>query len=123
MALSSVFISKYLLDGGVRPGMPYTRPHTKKGLFRKHDYVYDEYDDCFICPAGQVLPYETTNRGGSRMYRSEPKICTQCPFRFQCTESRDAVKRVSRHIWADYLDEVEHLRHTEMNKFLYARRK
>jgi hypothetical protein len=33
------------------------------------------------------------------------------------------VKRVSRHIWADYLDEVEHLRHTEVNKRLYARRK
>ena len=117
------YISKYLLDGGIRPVMPYTRPHTKEGLFRKHDYVYDEYYDCFICPAGQVLPYETTTRDGYRMYRSDPKKCIQCPFRSQCTESREAVKRLSRHIWADYLDEVEHLRHTEVNKRLYARRK
>jgi hypothetical protein len=57
------------------------------------------------------------------MYRSAPGECNHCPFRPQCTESREAVKRVSRHIWADYLDEVEHLRHTEVNKRLYARRK
>jgi len=117
------YISKYLLDEGVRPVMPYTRPHTKEGLFRKHEYVYDEYYDCFLCPAGQVLSYETTTRNGYRMYRSNPKTCILCPLRSQCTGSREAVKRISRHIWADYLDEVEHLRHTEMNKRLYARRK
>lgn len=36
-----------LLDEEVRPVMPYTRPRTKKGYLRKHDDVYDEYDDCF----------------------------------------------------------------------------
>lgn len=117
------YISKYLLDEGVRPVMPYTRPHTKDGLLRKHEYVYDEYYDCYLCPAGQVLTYETTTRDGYRMYRSDPKICFHCPLRSQCTESREAEKRVSRHIWADYLEEVEHLRHTELNKSLYARRK
>lgn len=117
------YISKYLLDEGVRPVMPYTRPHTKDGLLRKHEYVYDEYYDCYLCPAGQVLTYETTTRDGYRMYRSDAKICFHCPLRSQCTESREAVKRVSRHIWADYLEEVEHLRHTELNKRLYARRK
>ncbi|UFJ41908.1 IS1182 family transposase [Brevibacillus humidisoli] len=117
------YISKYLLDEGVRPVMPYTRSHTKKGFFRKHDYVYDEYFDCSICPAGQVLSYETTTREGYRMYRSDSEICSHCPLRFQCTESREAVKRISRHIWADYLEEVEHLRHTEVNKRLYTRRK
>jgi transposase len=117
------YISKCLIDEGIRPVMPYTRPHTKEGFFRKHEYVYDEYFDCYICPAGQVLTYETTTRDGYRMYRSAPGECNHCPFRPQCTESREAVKRVSRHIWADYLDEVEHLRHTEVNKRLYARRK
>lgn len=117
------YISKYLLDEGVRPVMPYTRPQTKEGFFRKHEYVYDEYYDCYICPAGQILHYETTTRDGYRIYRSNPEKCIQCPFRSQCTESREAVKRISRHIWSDYLDEVEHLRHTELNRNLYARRK
>ncbi len=30
--------------------MPYKRPMTVKGLFKKYEYVYDEYYDCYICP-------------------------------------------------------------------------
>ena len=26
------------------------------------------------------------------------------------------MKQIHRHIWQDYLDEVEHLRHTDQNK-------
>ncbi|WP_382523999.1 IS1182 family transposase, partial [Streptomyces sp. NPDC056637] len=35
-------ITRYLLEQGMTPALPYTRPRTKKGFFRKHDYVYDE---------------------------------------------------------------------------------
>lgn len=35
--------AKLLLDQEIRPVMPYTRPHTKEGFFRKYEYVYDEY--------------------------------------------------------------------------------
>jgi uncharacterized protein with von Willebrand factor type A (vWA) domain len=30
---------------------------------------------------------------------------------------------IHRHLWQDYLDEVEHLRNTDLNKTLYAQRK
>ncbi|GAB7388432.1 hypothetical protein BSNK01_22690 [Bacillaceae bacterium] len=56
--------------------MPYTRPRTKEGAIHKHEYVYDEYYDCYICPAGQVLIYETTTRDGYRMYRSDPLLAS-----------------------------------------------
>jgi transposase len=117
------YISKILIDEGIRPVMPYTRPHTKDGFFRKSDYVYDEYYDCYICPNDQILSYETTNKDGYRMYRSNPEICRNCPFLNQCTESKDSIKRVSRHIWAHYIEEADHLRHTEENRQIYARRK
>jgi len=107
------YIAKLLPDHGIRPVMPYTRPYTKEGVFRKYDYVYDEYYDCYICPNNAVLSYETTTKEGYRMYRSDPEICRNCPFLKQCTESRDCTKRVSRHIWAHYLEEADHLRHTE----------
>lgn len=32
-------ISKYLLENEITPALPYTRPRTKDGFFRKHDYV------------------------------------------------------------------------------------
>jgi hypothetical protein len=44
------YISKWLIDANIRPVMPYTRPHTKDGFLSKHEYVYDEYYDCYICP-------------------------------------------------------------------------
>jgi transposase len=117
------YISKILLDDGVRPVMPYTRPQTKKGLFRKHEFVYDEYYDWYICPANETLTYRTTNREGYRQYMSDPKICKDCPFLSQCTNSRNHTKQIQRHIWQAYLDEAEHLRHTEQNKIIYKQRK
>lgn len=117
------FICKTLLDQNIRPVMPYKRPMTKKGFFRKHEYVYDEYYDCYLCPADQILSYRTTNREGYREYHSNPAACVTCPHLAQCTESRDHTKRLMRHVWQDYLDEAEHLRHTTQNKSIYERRK
>ncbi len=43
-------ITKFLFDQEIQPALPYTRPKTKDGFLRKHDYVYDEYYDCYLCP-------------------------------------------------------------------------
>ncbi|MES7204562.1 IS1182 family transposase, partial [Cutibacterium acnes] len=74
------YIAKILMDEQIRPVMPYTRPRTKDGFFRKHEYVYDEYYDCYICPNDQMLNYDTTTKEGYRMYRSNPEVCRTCPF-------------------------------------------
>lgn len=114
---------KTLIDQGIIPVMPYTRPMTKAGFFKKHEYVYDEYYDCYICPNNQILTYRTTNREGYREYKSNPQVCMNCPYLRQCTNSKDCTKLVTRHIWADYMEEAEHLRHTSINKEIYAKRK
>lgn len=49
-----------------------------------------------------------------KMYRSNPPICQACPLRTQC-ESKDAVKRIKRYVWAEYVEEADHLRQTEEN--------
>lgn len=117
------YISKLLLDEQVRPVMPYKRPMTKKGFFRKYDYVYDEYYDCYVCPQDQVLSYRTTTREGYRQYVSDPNICKKCPFLSKCTQSRNHTKQIHRHIWEDALEEAEHLRHTDGHKQIYEKRK
>lgn len=63
-------IPKTILDSNVLPSMPYKRHMTKKGFFKKHEYVYDEYNDCYICPNDKILKYSTTNREGYREYKS-----------------------------------------------------
>ena len=85
---------------------------TKDGFFRKYDYVYDEYYDCYICPANKILKYSTTNREGYREYKSNCKDCESCPYLKQCTESKNHVKVVTRHIWEPYMETAEDIRHT-----------
>src|SRR3712207_7333400 len=84
-----------ILEDGKIPVMPYKRPMTKKGFFKKQDYVYDEYYDCYLCPQNQVLKYSTTNRDGYREYKSNRNICQNCPDRKRCTESKNATKLVT----------------------------
>ncbi len=60
---------------------------TMKGGHEWWKYVYDEHYDCIICPEYQPLPYRTTNRDGYREY---------------CSDSKNCVKTVLRHIWKDY---------------------
>ena len=116
-------IAKLLMDDGITPIFPYSKGKTKKGFFRKNDYVYDEYYDCYICPNDQVLKYSTTNREGYREYKSNCKICESCPHLSQCTESKNHQKVIVRHVWADYIDIAEDIRLTPKAKDLYARRK
>lgn len=116
-------IAKLLMDDGIQPLFPYKRPMTKKGFFRKHEYVYDEYYDCYICPNNQVLKYSTTNRDGYREYKSCGAVCATCPCLSQCTESKNHVKTVTRHIWEDYMEKCEDIRHTTGMRQLYELRK
>lgn len=116
-------IAKTLLDDGIKPVYPYRRSMTKKGFFKKHEYVYDEYFDCYLCPNNQVLRYATTNREGYREYKSDPSICVNCPYLSQCTESKSHQKTVTRHIWEPYLEICEEIRHTLGMKEWYEKRK
>jgi len=117
------YIAKYLTHLEIRPVMPYTRPRTKNGYFKKYEYAYDEYYDCYICPEGQVLSYRTTTREGYKQYASNPQICKDCPLLSQCTQSKNRIKIIHRHLWEEYIEEADHLRHTPINKELYAKRK
>lgn len=112
-------IAKLLMDGGIQPLFPYKRPMTKKGFFKKYEYVFDEYYDCYLCPNNQILKYSTTNRNGYREYKSCSEICATCPYLSQCTESKNHVKIVTRHIWEEYMEKCEDIRHTTGKKQLY----
>ena len=116
-------IAKLLIDDGIRPLFPYKSPMTKEGFFKKYEYVYDEYYDCYICPNDQVLKYSTTNRDGYREYKSCKHICAECQYLSQCTDSRNHVKVVCRHIWEDYMEKCEDIRYTIGMKELYKLRK
>lgn len=116
-------IAKLIFDEGIKPLFPYKRPMTKEGFFKRNEYAYDEYYDCYVCPNNQVLKYSTTNRDGYREYKSCKYICCDCPYLSQCTASKDHVKVITRHIWQDYMDMAEDIRYKEGMKDLYSQRK
>lgn len=116
-------IAKLLIGDSIDPIFPYKRPQTKNGFFKKYEYVYDEYYDCYICPNNKILSYSTTNREGYREYKSCSSDCADCPFPHKCTESANRIKVINRHIWENYIEICEDLRHTEGIKALYDKRK
>jgi transposase len=122
-AYKTPWICKRVFDDGRTPSLPYHRPMTKDGFFRKYEYVYDPENDCYRCPCNQILRYRTTNRQGYREYKSDPEICAACPMRHKCTQSKNCVKVVTRHIWEGYLERAEEFRRTPDGKASYSRRK
>ena len=116
-------IAKLLLDKGIQPVFPYKRPMTKEGFFKKYEFAYDEYYDCYVCPNGMTLEYSTTNRDGYREYKSCREQCAECPYLSQCTASRNHEKLITRHVWEEYMETCEDIRCATGMKDLYALRK
>jgi len=55
--------------------------------FYPQAFEYDEGADCYRCPGGKVLQYETEERQGTsvrRRYRAKSSECRGCPFQVQC---------------------------------------
>ena len=50
-------------------------------------------------------------------------LCKSCPTRGMCTENAKCEKTVLRHVWQDYVEMAEHVRHMAVYKELYRLRK
>ena len=116
-------IAKRVFDDNKKLLTPYKRPMTKKGFFKKRDYIYDEFYDAYICPNDQLLYYSTTNKSGYREYKSNPKECSNCPYLSQCTSSKNFTKVVTQHVWNDYLELATDVRYEIESNDIYAKRK
>lgn len=116
-------ICREIILNNQTPLMPYKRPMTGKGLFKKYEYAYDEYYDCYVCPNNKVLSYSTTDRNGYKQYKSNPSDCENCPFRNQCTKSKNMQKVITRHIWEEYKEQANENRYTKNWKENYPKRK
>lgn len=100
------------------------RGHTPvKGRMPKRKYRYDAIQDCYICPNNSRPHYKTTERGGNRLYVSDPADCRNCPLLSTCTASAKQRKVLTRHVWEQYRERARDNRLSEYGKEIYARRK
>lgn len=116
-------ICKGLEDRDIEGVVGYRRPNKKEGYFAKRQFIYDADHNHYTCPAGQLIPYNTTNRLGYREYHSDSQQCRECPFLDQCTRSRNRIKVVTRHVWQDSVERTDARRLTAKGKRIYQRRK
>jgi transposase len=116
------WICKKVQDDERNISPAYKRPMGKKGFFYPHEYIYDEYFDCVLCPENHVLPYSTTNRDGYREFKSDPTVCINCPSKERCTMSKNHQKVVTKHIWSDYIETAEDFRHSSKGHETYKMR-
>lgn len=70
-------IAHLLIEDQIEPLFPYKSPQTKKGFFRKYEYVYDEYYDCYICPEGKIRGF------GTDVFEKEPIDISEELFQFE----------------------------------------
>jgi len=74
---------------------PDTSSTKSKGLYAKDQFVYDEENNAYICPAGQILIYQYTaaaypNRETRKHFQHyyTTKACLTCAQRAQCTTNK-----------------------------------
>ena len=103
---------EYIQSAGVDAIIAEPRPDERRacskgqGKFRRGEFTYDVRSDCYICPAGKILPHRHRERRRGRLvdvYRAEH--CPGCPLRARCLthpEKPAALRLISR-------DTKEHL--------------
>jgi len=80
-------------DPGFDDRKKYKDTNVKK-YFDVDDFTYNKKEDCYICPAGKVLPYkcevEFKARGTSgKQYRSKKSVCSICELKGQCINRKE----------------------------------
>jgi transposase len=97
---------------------------TKSGPFDKEQFRYDDTNDCYICPEGHNLHYETFEASRNHLiYRiSNVKICLACKHHGTCTKSRQG-RRIRRLVNEKTKAILEQIYRTESSQQIYKLRK
>ena len=77
----------------------------------KADFSYDEEQDGFHCPQGELLPLKSKRKDGKRLYQLDRGVCEKCPLFSRCSQSKKGEARTIS------TDQYEPLRR-DMNKHM-----
>ena len=90
----------------------------------KADFTYNEADNTFTCPEGQVLNMIRESQDGNRVYQGSAQVCADCPLHSRCCQS---TKGEARTISTDDKESLRQLMNTKMAtasaKAIYGKRK
>jgi len=87
-------------------------------VFGKHDdFRYDKGNDCYYCPANQILKKTSEKYGGLRRYENR-SACGKCPLRPHC--AKGARRVITRHISIEHAEQND--RNLAANPHIYKLR-
>jgi transposase len=90
----------------------------------KADFEYQEADNTFNCPEGQVLKMVRESQDGKRVYQGSSEVCADCPLHSRCCQS---AKGEARTITTDNKEPLRQQMNskmaTEAAKVIYSKRK
>jgi transposase len=113
-------------DQGIKVIVPSQRQalHEEEGPFSKSHFTYDKEQDCYFCPEGKRLRYQSTNkRKGNRNYLiADKKQCYTCKHYGQCTKSKRG-RRIVRLRNEEVKQKLEVQYQETASQEIYARRK
>jgi len=87
-------------ERGVRLISPPQKAQGKEGCFTVEDFIFDESNDVFVCPAGNRLQYigDASDDRKRRRYAALRSVCGVCDWKSCCTTySRREIKVSSSH--------------------------
>jgi len=91
-------------DAGITPFVPHPRSSNTKGpFFPKSQFVYEEKQDQYRCPAGGVMRFHSAS--DKKQASNYVGInCTGCALKSRCTKAE--ARWVTRHQYEDALDRL-----------------
>lgn len=89
--------------------------------FQADKFQYDQEQDVYLCPAGQILYPGRIREVNGVKYQTYKnyRACKGCPLKDQCTQAQKG-RTISRNLAQSLLDEVD--RRTRENRKLYVQR-
>lgn len=115
-------IHKYFHDEDIFGVVAYRTPYGKRGIYKKTAFKYVPEFDYYLCPENNILSYTRTDRTGVRHYKSKAEICSNCPSLAQCTQNKQNIRTITRHIHEAYKEETRLRRLSDYGKQLKLRR-
>lgn len=93
---------KACLEAGITPYVPEPDWNTRvreQGRFSREDFHYHAEEDCYKCPAGQLLKRIRSSLKNSKRifgYASQASVCAQCPLKGQCLPEKTPYRQINR---------------------------
>ena len=119
---------KECIDNNINPyvSIPKYKQSTKNKLFSADRFVYDDKEDCYICPNNQTLTKASFTQKKKKkinfVYRGTSSMCKACPLRDNCLPKKTATKSVYRWEHQEQLNQYHEKMKTDKAKALIKKR-